>query len=521
MSAPASHTLRVSSSAETSPRQSRSSMNEHATLAAVDLGSNSFRLQIGRVVGSQIYELDSLKETVRLAAGLDGKKNLTDACQGSALGTLKRFGERLSGFSPDSVRAVGTNTLRVAKNSAAFLRKAENALGFPIEIIAGREEARLIYLGVAQGMPASESRRLVVDIGGGSTECIIGAGIDPLRTESLYMGCVSFTGRFFGDGRIDEDRLAQAELAARAEVETISAGFRATGWSTAIGASGTARAIGEMLRLNGWAEAGITRPGLRKLRAALLKNDEVKKLNIAGLTADRAPIILGGFAIMAAVFDELGLTEMSLSDYALRHGVLYDLLGRAHHHDMRETTVTAFMQRYQVDRLQASRVEARALVLYDLIAPDLSARQLAHERQLLAWAARLHEVGISIAYAGYHKHSAYILQNADMPGFSRMDQAHIARIVLAHRGSLAKQQAGSGLPADPAPALALRLAALLNRGHGGSDLPPMKLVQRNSGFELAIEQAWLKGHPLTDAALEKEIGQWKSIGVDFRLKRVA
>jgi exopolyphosphatase/guanosine-5'-triphosphate,3'-diphosphate pyrophosphatase len=496
-------------------------MNQQETLAAVDLGSNSFRLQVGRVVGNQIYELDSLKETVRLAAGLDHKKNLTEACQENALATLKRFGERLRGFSPEAVRAVGTNTLRMAKNAASFLGKAEAALGFPIEVIAGREEARLIYIGVAHDMPLSKEQRLVVDIGGGSTECIIGEGLNPIKTESLYMGCVSYTGRFFPDGRIDDDRLTHAELAARAEVETISSSFGETGWHTAVASSGTARAIGEMLRANGWAESGITRSGLKKLRAALLKAGEIKRLRIEGLATDRAPIIVGGFAIMAGVFSELKLTEMALSDYALRHGVLYDLLGRAHHQDMRETTVNAFMRRYQVDKTQAARVETIALSLYVQIAPDISETQQENERHLLTWAARLHEVGISIAYSSYHKHSAYILQNADMPGFSRMDQTHLATIVQAHRGSLAKAQVVLSRAADTPLALSLRLAALLSRGRGGAEIPVVRLVRRNGGgFELAIEQEWLNSHPLTETALEEEAVQWRSLGVGLRLKRL-
>jgi exopolyphosphatase / guanosine-5'-triphosphate,3'-diphosphate pyrophosphatase len=512
--------MRISALRDTPAKQARLPMNEHTTLAAVDLGSNSFRLQVGRVVGNQIYELDSLKETVRLAAGLDGKKNLTEVCQANALAVLKRFGERLRGFSPDAVRAVGTNTLRVAKNATAFLAKAESALGFPIEVIAGREEARLIYVGVAHGLPASHEERLVVDIGGGSTECIIGSGVSPIKTESLYMGCVSYTGRFFGDGRIDEARLDKAELAARAEVETISADFRATGWKLAVGSSGTARAIGEMLRMNGWAEKGITRPGLKKLRAALLKAGDVRRISIPGLTADRAPIIFGGFAIMAAIFDELGLEEIALSDYALRHGVLYDLLGRTHHHDMRETTVTAFMRRYQVDRAQCARVEATALNLHAQVSADEGDAPHEHHRQLLVWAARLHEVGISIAYSGYHKHSAYILQNADMPGFSRMDQTQLGHIVLSHRGALAKSQSAFVRPGDTTIAMVFRLAALLNRGRGGAVLPSMRLTEKNGGYELAIDKSWLKHHPLTEAALEAEVGQWQSLGVDFRLKKL-
>jgi exopolyphosphatase/guanosine-5'-triphosphate,3'-diphosphate pyrophosphatase len=500
-------------SAKPLPKQ----LPEYDTLAAVDLGSNSFRLQVGRVSDDQIYELDSIKETVRLAAGLNAQKNLSEQSQQLALATLKRFGERLRGFSPETVRAVGTNTLRVAKNAAQFLAKAEAALGFPIEVIAGREEARLIYVGVSHGLPAGKEKRLVVDIGGGSTECIVGSGHTPIRTESLYMGCVSYTQRFFAEGKIDSERLQRAELAARTELQTIAAGFREAGWQKAVTSSGTARSLAEMIRLGGWATDGITRDGLKKLRNALLKAGDVRRLALPGLTADRTPVVFGGFAIMSAVFDELDIEHAVTSDYALRHGVLYDLLGRYHHADMREATVAGFMRRYQVDQAQAKRVETYARRLHDDIAPDNGDGQRERDRQLLTWAARLHEVGISIAYNGYHKHSSYILQNADMPGFSRMEQAHLAALVQAHRGALSKAQASISRAEDWPLVFVLRLAALLSRRREGSRLPPLKLTRRGNRYDLAIDHKWFKDHPLTETALNEEISQWQALGFEFRI----
>ena len=493
-------------------------MAEYTTLAAVDLGSNSFRLQIGRVVDSQIYELDSLKETVRLAAGLDDRKNLTEDAQARALDALQRFGERLAGFPAEAVRAVGTNTLRVAKNSPQFLARAESALGFPIEVIAGREEARLIYLGVAHGLPRTREQRLVVDISGGSTECTVGTGLKPIRTESLYMGCVSFTQRFFANGRLEDKGLREAELAARAEVSGIAETYIDLGWERAIGSSGTARALAEIITANGWSSGGITRTGLKKLRNQMLKAGELRKLALPGLTPDRVPVIAGGFAIMAGIFAELDLQEMQFSDYALRHGVLYDLLGRSHHKDMREATVEAFMRRYQVDRAQAERVEKTAFKLHDRLAREVGDAQAEHERQMLAWAARLHETGISIAYSGYHKHSAYILANADMPGFSRMDQAQLAALAHAHRGALAKSWPLLTRPGDTRLALALRLSALLHRRRGDARLPGLRLAPRNGGYELALDGTWLASHPLTEAALRDETAQWQAQGVSFRVR---
>jgi exopolyphosphatase/guanosine-5'-triphosphate,3'-diphosphate pyrophosphatase len=493
---------------------------EYSTLAAVDLGSNSFRLQVARVVGNQLYELDSLREPVRLAAGLGPDKRLDDTSQARALDCLKRFGERLRGLPPHAVRAVGTNSLRVAKNAPQFLRRAQAALGFPIEVIAGREEARLIYVGVAHELPASDEKRLVMDIGGGSTEFVIGTRFKPQKTESLYMGCVSFSLRFFPGGRISKGNLKQAELAARSELQTIAAGFSRDDWERAFGSSGTVRAIGDILELGGLSSGAITRDGLRELRERLLGAGDTDRLDLPGMRADRAPILPGGFAILYAAFSELGIEQMTPATGALRQGVLYDLLGRYHRKDMREATVAEFMQRYHVDQPQARRVEALAVSLArQLVAGE--EEEVEDALRLVSWAARLHELGISVAHNSFHKHSAYILQNADMPGFSKPEQGRLALLALAHRGSLKKMQGMLGDPRDLELALALRIAALLSRGRRELKLPALELARRGARFELRTDADWLERNPLTGAELDAEVKEWKSLDVDFRVVRTA
>jgi len=491
-------------------------MGRHDTLAAVDLGSNSFHLQIGRVVDGQIYPLDAVREVVRLGGGLTAEKRIDRATQAAALEALAKFGERLRGFPRPAVRVVGTNALRVAKNSPQFLREARAALGFPIEVISGREEARLIYLGVAHSLPASAQRRLVVDIGGGSTEFIIGTGFDPLLTESLYMGCVSFSLKYFPDGRIDKARMKAAELAARQELAALVQGYRQTGWDQAVGSSGTARAIENILRENAFAAEGITREGLQKLKALLVKIEKADPERIAGLRPNRAPVLPGGLAIMIAAFDALGLESMKVSEGALRHGVLYDLLGRVQHRDMREATVAQFMRRYHVDAAQAERVRGLSLLVFDALSPGAD-RDDDPDRLMLEWAARLAETGLSIAHAAYHKHSAYVLSNADMPGFSRMEQARLARVVLAHRGKLGKVQDAGFEAADWKLVFALRLASLILRSRTDARLPFLRVAADAGGFALDLPQSWLDDNPLSADALEAEARHWKAVGMKLEV----
>ncbi len=484
---------------------------EYSTLAAVDLGSNSFRLQIARIVDDQVYPLDSLRGTVRLAAGLTPDNYLDEAAEARALECLNQFGERLRGLPPHAVRAVGTNTLRVATNAQEFLEKAEYALGFPIEVIAGQEEARLIYLGVAHGLPASGENRLVVDIGGGSTEFIIGNRLKPLKLASLYMGCVSYSMRFFPEGRITKTNLKQAELAASLELQRISGEFYHGQWREAIGSSGTARSLADILEQNGFSSSGITLDGLEKLRALLLKVGDARRLQLPGLRAERAQILPGGFAIMHAAFCELGIEQMNPASGALRQGVLYDMLGRFHHKDMRDVTTQQFMRRYHVDAVQAERVRALGAFLGQKLIGEES------ELQFLCWSAKLHEIGISVAHNGYHKHSAYILANADMPGFSKKEQTRLSHLVLAHKGSLSKMQGLLQHPADLSLVFSLRMAALFYRSRADIALPVMEAKSTSLGFDLSLEAGWLARNPLTSTALKEEVREWKTLGVELNL----
>lgn len=510
--------------APASPGCYRRGMPTPNLLAAVDLGSNSFHLAIGRVDNGQIYPLDSLREVVRLGAGLTADKRIDRPTQVRALDTISRFGERLRGFPRHAVRAVGTNTLRVAKNAPQFLREARERLGFPIEVIAGREEARLIYSGVAHSLPSGGQKRLVVDIGGGSTEFIIGTGLDPVLTESLYMGCVSYSLKYFPDGRVDKARMKAAEMAARQELAGIVRSYRNEGWQEAVGSSGSARALEDILRAHGYAPEGITLEGLERLRSLLIKLETAEPELLPGLRANRAPVLPGGLAIMLAVFSELGIEHMRLSDGALRHGVLYDLLGRVRHTDMREATVDRFVRRYQVDAAQAGRVRALALRIYDALVPHEQGGESAEDdsdRQMLDWAARLAEIGLSIAHAQYHKHSAYILQNADMPGFSRMEQQRLARIVLAHRGKLGKVQDMGLEGADWTLVLALRLAALIHRSRSDAPLPPWRVSGDASGYALELPREWLEDNPLSADALASESETWSAAGMRLQVSAVS
>jgi len=489
-------------------------MQTYSTLAAIDLGSNSFHLQVGRVEGEQLFYLDAIKESVRLAGGLNANKCLDGASQRRALNCLARFGERLRGMPAGAVRAVGTSALRVARNAPEFLEKARAALGFEIEIVAGREEARLIYLGVSHSLPLNPEARLVVDIGGGSTECIIGSGYEPRDRESLRMGCVVFSNRFFPKGGIDKAAMKAAEIAARIETRLVAGPvFGRSAWVEAVGSSGTARALGEICRLNGHtsghSDGAITLEGLRWLRERLIKAGDANQLDLPGLKLDRRPVIAGGLAIMLGIFEELGVERMTVAQGAMREGILWDLLGRVHDRDMRDITVGQFQRRYQVDMAQAGRVEAVALALFP------AARDEAAQR--LAWAARLHEIGISIAHSGFHKHGAYILENADMPGFSRRDQVFMALLVRAVRGGLDKLGLAPTAAEWPL-ILCLRLGALFNMSRSDAVLPAITLRCENGLCHLSLPATWLKDNPLTRAALEGEVREWGKAAAGIRLE---
>ncbi len=486
-------------------------MPSYPTLAAIDLGSNSFHLQVGRVEGDQLFYLDAIKESVRLAGGLTAAKRLDAASQRRALSCLARFGERLRGMPAGAVRAVGTSALRVAKNAPEFLEKARAALGFEIEIVAGREEARLIYLGVSHSLPLHPEPRLVVDIGGGSTECIIGTGYEPQDRESLRMGCVVFSNRFFPHGVIDKASLKAAEIAARIETRIVAGPVFGKGaWVEAVGSSGTARALGDICRQNGHSDGAITLDGLYWLRERLIKFGHIQQLAVPGLKPDRQPVIAGGLAIMLAIFEELGIESMTVAQGAMREGILWDLLGRVHDRDMRDVTVSQFQRRYQVDMAQAQRVETCATrLLAGLKVDDACAHRL-------AWAASMHEIGISIAHSGFHKHGAYILENADMPGFSHRDQRALAQLVRAGRGGLEKAIPRGESPEWPL-ILCLRLALLFNMSRNDGAVPELALRMEAGIYRLAIATNWLKDNPLTRAALEDEVREWGKAAAGLRL----
>ena len=507
-------------------------LNASDLVAAVDLGSNSFRMLVAQVIetpsGMQLRPIDTLRESVRLAAGLTDNKLLGNDAYERGLAAIHRFGERIRGFDPSKVRAVATNTLRVAKNAASFISDAEAALGFPIEVIAGVEEARLIYIGAAHEVPAVHGNRLVVDIGGGSTELIIGKGYEPKLMESLYIGCVSHSLRFFPKGNIDAHAFKEAELAARREIQVISEAYLKSGWKQVIGSSGTARALAELIAANNFndqadasligtiqSDGVITRNGLRAMKRHLLKYENLNKVELPGLRDDRRSVWPGGLAIMIAIFDELGIEAMEVTDAALRIGVLYDLLGRSQHADMRFVTVEQFMQRYAVDRAQAKRVGDLAVeFLQQLPKPEIESRP--ENVALLQWAANLHEIGLSISHNGYHKHSAYIAANADMPGFSKNDQARLAALLIGHTGKLGKL-ANHPSFADWRMLFCLRLAQLLCRGRNAEALPQVKVTERKGSFVVAISKEWSKEHPLTEFSLQKEVADWERIGRTFEV----
>ena len=475
-------------------------------IAALDLGSNSFHMVVARSLdGEDLQVLDKLKIRVRLAGGLDETGHLTPEAEERALDALEQFGQRVRAMPRGTVRAVGTNTLRKLRNPLPFLIRAHKALGHPIEVISGREEARLIYQGVAHDSVA-HGRRLVVDIGGGSTELIIGEGFEPVALESLFMGCVSYSLRFFPDGRLTTKAMNAAMTAARLELEGIARRFRRLGWSEAMGSSGTANAIARILRETGIEPLGITRKGMKRLRRRMLETKRIDDLDLPGLSAERRPVIAGGIAILSAACDALKIQTMSPTSGALREGLLYDLIGRHQGADAREATINRYAERLRVDRAQARRVERIALGLFDQVSVAWNLSD--DRRRQTAWAARLHEAGTFVTYSGYHKHGAYLIANADLPGFSRQSQGAIAALVLSHRGKLSEERMKLYYPAPKRKlvrqAALLRLAVRLHRGRSPQGLPDVRLNVSDEALVLTFPPGWLDENPLTRADLETE-----------------
>lgn len=493
-------------------------------LATVDLGSNSFRLLIGKVHDDgTIFPIDQIKETVRLASGLDANENLTKESQLFALEVLSRFSERLGNFKKSQVRVVGTSTLRVANNAHEFISVANKALGFPIEVISGKEEARLVYIGAMHSLSYSPEKRLVIDIGGGSTEFIIGSGYEPETMESVTMGCVSYTGRYFSDGQLTEENFNNAILAARSKIQAMEHLFSKHEWVLAIGTSGTAKTLYDMCVENGLSSE-ITLSGMQQLKKMLIKCKSIKNIKINGVKDDRKPVIPGGLSIMLAIFEELDINNMTISDGALREGVMYDLIGRKSNADLRGVTVDDLKKRFNLDIQQGSRV---ANFIINLQSKIIDHEKVNKERmKLLTWAGELYEIGLSVSHNDYHKHGAYILQNSDLAGFSKPEQTIIAELVKAHRGSVdrvyEKMQKMFGEKVKTRIAfgvISFRLAVIFNRSR--KDLVFDEIISIGSinkfGYDLIVNNAWLLNNPLTLFSLNEELGQWARFGYKINL----
>ncbi|WP_066185070.1 MULTISPECIES: exopolyphosphatase [unclassified Guyparkeria] len=501
-------------------------MQDGDVIASVDLGSNSFHMLVARVEAGQLQVIDRMKEMVRLAGGLDEHGYLSQESIERGLECLRRFGQRLAGMRRGRVRIVGTNTLRAAKNGSTFIRRAQHAIGHPIEIIGGREEARLVYLGVAHSDVPVDGRRLVVDIGGGSTELIIGERFEPVRMESAPIGCVRLTADHFSDGKYDKTELLKAERRAELELMSYQRAYREMGWERAVGSSGTARSLAAVAEANGWGDGGLTLKGLDAIRDAVLKAGKLGKLSLDGLSEDRKPVFVGGLVAMRAVFEALGIERMDISDGALREGLIYDWVERQGFDDIRDLTVSRLQRMFNVDATHADRVAQTAATLWEQVEPawGASGDESSEALPLSAWldvAARLHEVGLAISHSGYHHHGAYVLQHADMPGLTRLAQSAVSALVHAHRRKF-KQSRFEPLDEDRRPlimrmAVILRLAVLFHRDRGESILPAeLSLSAKGDRLTLSFADGWLQEHPLTAADLEREQAYVDNCGFKLR-----
>ncbi len=531
----------------------QSPQNLNGLYASIDLGSNSFRMMIAKInylpTSIQFQTIDTLRDTVRLAGGLNQDNELSEESTTKALAAILRFGDRLRSFSPNQVVAVATNTFRVARNAKKFVDEAEKLLGFPINVISGNEEARLIYIGASYIAPMCVGKRLVFDIGGGSTEIIIGDGHEPKLLESLPIGCVSFSQRFFSEGIIDEENFKAAQNAALKEIKAIAPFYRKMGWEQAIGSSGTARAIAELIALNRLSgephnlpveETGgiITRHGLELLKKNLLETKHIDRLSLLGLKADRKPVLPGGLAIMIAAFEELGIEHMEITEAALLFGSLHHLYNQSNHGantkkkgilrtlfnsigkleniDTRHGLIEQLGKRFNADEAQFKRVSETADFFLDQL-PTFKKEDRKNNRKLLSWASFLHEIGLAVSRTDYQKHSAYIISNADLPGFSRLDQARLAGLVLGHNGKLNKLPISPGY-IDWHLLFCLRLAHVVSRKRENQALPLIEVEQNPKGFKLKISKVWLEKNPFIQFGLNKEASDWKKIEWKYEIE---
>lgn len=486
---------------------SSQAVSEPITVAAVDLGSNSFHMLVAKASETGLQLIDRLREPVRLGFGLQADKTLSPEAEQRALDCLQRFGQRLKDIPPHRARIVGTNTLRRLRKSRHFLAEAELRLGHRVEVIAGVEEARLIYGGVTHGVSADGRSRLVVDIGGGSTELIIGGDEGPQLMQSVHMGCVSWTQNFFVDGQITARSMRKARLQAGSSLKFLTRDYQRAGWDLAIGASGSVRSVWKVAVAMGMDEHAITRESIEVIADACIAAGAIDELDLPGLREDRRPVFAGSLSVLAGVFESLGIESMEVSDRALREGVIYDLLGRLADQDVRDRSARTLSQRFKLDTDQAARVEAMAMHLLEQVRDAWKLTDIDHE-DYLRWAARLHEVGMSISHSGYHKHSAYVLGQVDLHGFSRSDQQILAAIVRAHRGKWS-DASFKGLPrgwrkSAMRLAILLRIAVILNRGRNLTEPPQIKAQAEKSSLRLCLPQAWLDQHALTCTDLEQD-----------------
>ncbi len=489
-------------------------MQNGQLLAAIDLGSNSFRLEIGVLEHGHIRRVEYLKETVRQGNGLDADRMLSLEAMQRGWECLARFSERLSGFGTKFVRAVATQTLREAKNRDEFLSHAEKLLGFPIEVISGREEARLIYSGVVNLLPQSEEKRLVIDIGGRSTEIILGSGFKPQTMESYRVGSVKWSMKYFADGEFSVSAFDWAEVAAKAVLDEALSLYPKNSWDVAYGSSGTIGAVADVLQAAGWPEETISREGLNWLKEKLIKSVQVDALRLEGVKEDRKPVLGGGLAVLCALFDLMQIDTMHAAQGALRHGVLYDLLQREENTDLRTTMVAALGNRFAVDVEQAERVQKTAVNLFKGVLDKStcdSDRALRLEKKL-GWAAHLLEIGTRISHSDFHKHGAYILDNADLPGFSMSELHRLSQLILGHRGKLKKLEIELKNPEFMIQLMSLRVAAILCHARRDPDLKgiSLKIADDNkTGFVIQCKKSWIQQWPQSAHLLREECIAWQ------------
>ncbi|RAP57331.1 Ppx/GppA phosphatase family protein [Oleiagrimonas sp. MCCC 1A03011] len=491
------------------------SLHDGDLLAAADLGSNSFHLVVARYDKGTPRIIDRVRDSVRLAAGVRSDGALDPDYLQRAQDCLARFGQRIASIPGAHVRAIATNAVRQLADPEGFLEQAEQALGQPVEVVSGREEGRLIFLGVSHGLPRSKQRRLVIDIGGGSTEFIIGRGLEPLQTESIQVGCVASTLRFFPDGALTAARWQRAQDEIGLQLQQFAADYRELGWNETIGSSGTAKAIGTIVQNMKLSDDGVRIEHLAVLRDRLLEAGRIDAIDLPGLSAERAPIIAGGVAILEAAFRALSIRRLQVCEIAMREGVLWDLVGRSSDRDPRIASIRSLAARYAVDTAQAERVEDTALQLFEQAAAGWDFHP--GEREWLSWAARVHEIGLSIAHSQHHVHAGYILRHADLAGFSRQEQELLAAIVQGHRRK-PDVALFDALPVRYRTlarriAALLRLAVLLRRARREQKLPPLRLHAENDRIDLHLPPAWLQRHPLTATDLEREASYMAELGL--------